>query len=125
MVDVSVAGGIVTFRVRGLHKLWALRSKIRVPARDIVKVERGETMTREWAGWRLPGTWFPGVITAGSYLKKGQWSFWDVVSPERTIVVTTKGHRFSRLIVEVADPVAEMSRLETAMSRDHRSAVER
>ena len=81
---------------------------------DIVTVEPGETAAREWAGWRLPGTWFPGLITAGSYLKKGQWSFWDVVNPARTIAVTTRGHRFSRLIVEVADPAAEISRLEAA-----------
>ena len=117
MVEISVADGIVTFRVLGLHKLWALRSRVRVPAHDIVKVEPGETAAREaWAGWRLPGTWFFGLITAGTYLKKGQWSFWDVVRPAKTIAVTIKNHRFTRLIVEVADPGTDISRLEKAVA---------
>lgn len=117
MVDISIAGGVVTFRVLGLHKLWALRSKVRVPIRDIVKVEPGATVAREgWAGWRLPGTSFPGLITAGSYLKRGQWSFWDVVRPGKAIAVTLKEHRFTRMIVEVADPTAEVQRLEQALA---------
>ena len=62
----------------------------------------------------MPGTSVPGLITAGSYLKEGQWSFWDVVRPPKTISVTLRNHRFSRLIVEVADPVAAIARLQHA-----------
>jgi len=117
MVDISIAEGMVTFRVVGLHKLWAVRSKVRVPIRNIVQVGPGEPIVGEgWAGWRLPGTWFPGLITAGSYLKSGQWSFWDVMRPAQTIAVTLKEHRFSRLIVEVADPAAEILRLKQALA---------
>lgn len=117
MVDISIVDGVVTFRVLGLHKLWAVRSKVRVPIEKIVEVEPGEPIVAEgWAGWRLPGTWFPGLITAGSYLKSGQWSFWDVVTPARTIAVTLREHRFSRLVVEVADPAAEIARLRQALA---------
>ena len=117
MVDIGIANGVVTFRVRGLHKLWALRSNVRVPIRSIVRVEPGETTARKGgAGWRLLGTCLPGLITAGSYAKSGQWSFWDVVRPARTIAVTVKEHRFTRVIVEVADPTAEVSRLREALT---------
>ena len=118
MVHISVADGVVTFDVLGLHKLWALRSRIRVPAHEIVDVGPGAPVVRdEWPGWRLPGTSLPGIITAGSYLKRGEWSFWDVIRPARTIAVTTRNHRYRCLIVEVADPVGEIARLQSAASR--------
>jgi len=117
MVDIGIANGVVTFRVLGLHKLWALRSKVRVPIRDIVQVEPGETAAREaGVGWRLPGMCLPGLITAGSYVKSGQWSFWDVVRPAKTIAVTLNDHRFTHVIVEVADPTAELLRLREALA---------
>src|SRR5688572_27292230 len=117
MVRIRVADGIVTFDVIGLHKLWTLRSRIRIPAHDIVGVGPGAPVAREeWPGWRLPGTSVPGLITAGSYLKGGEWSFWDVVRPARAIAVTTQNQRYRRLIVEVADPVAEIARLQGAAS---------
>ena len=110
-----MADSTVTFTVVGLHKVWALRSRIRIPAADIVDVGPGEPIVRqEWPGWRLPGTSLPGVITAGSYFKDGKWSFWDVVRPSRAIAVTLRNHRFSRLIVEVADPVAVIALLQQA-----------
>ena len=115
MVRVAVVDGVVTFTIVGLHKVWALRSRIRIPAADIVDVTPGEPLVREeWPGWRLPGTSLPGVITAGSYFKNGQWSFWDVVQPSRAIAVTLRNHRFARLVVEVAEPVVVIGLLQRA-----------
>jgi hypothetical protein len=117
MVRIDVSGGVVTFTVLGLHKLWSLRSRISIPAADIVDIAPGEPAVRgEWPGWRLPGTSVPGVITAGSYLKSGAWSFWDVVRPAKAIAVTTKNQRFRRVIVEVADPTEEILRLQRAVA---------
>ena len=113
MVRIDAADGVVTFTVVGLHKLWALRSRIRVAATDIVDVGPGEPVVRqEWPGWRLPGTSVPGLITAGSYVKQGAWSFWDVVRPSKVIAVTLRNHRFSRLVIEVADPIGDIARLQ-------------
>jgi cytochrome c-type biogenesis protein CcmH/NrfG len=115
VVEIEVTGGVITFRVLGLHKLWALRSSVRVPLRSIVEAQLGEAVARElWKGWRLPGTAFPGVITAGSYLKSGEWTFWDVVHPAKSLLVTLRDHRYARLVVEVADPSKEMRRINEA-----------
>jgi hypothetical protein len=103
MVDISIEDGVATFRIEGLHKLWALKSRIVVPVQDIVAVEGPEAVSR-WAGWRVAGTWLPGVITAGTFRQDGQWTFWDVGRSEAAIVVTLRGRWYSRLIVEVARP---------------------
>ena len=116
MVDIGITDDYVTFRVAGLHKLWALKSRVRVALRNIVEVQAGaEAVPSGWAGWRLPGTYLPGVITAGSYRKNGLWTFWDVVRPAKALVVTLKGHRYARLVVEVARPEEEVHRLKQAI----------
>ena len=117
MVDISITDEVVTFRIRGLHKLLALRSKIRVPLRSIVAVEPGEAATGAARGWRLFGSWIPGLITAGTFARDGQWWFWDVVRPTRALAITLTQHRYSRLIVEVADPGDALLRLRQALAR--------
>jgi hypothetical protein len=115
VVDIDVDGGVVTFRVTGLHKLWALKSRIVVPVQDIVAVEGPDAIPRS-AGWRVAGTAMPGVITAGTYRRDGAWTFWDVVQAHQAIVVTVRGRWYSRLVVEVANPDRARGLLTVAMA---------
>jgi len=117
MVDIHIEDGLATFRIAGLHKLWAFKSRIVVPVDDIVAVEGAEAAPR-WAGWRIAGTWMPGVITAGTFRKDAQWTFWDVTQWDAAIVVTLRGHRYSRLIVEVARPDDARQLLTRAMAHN-------
>ena len=103
MVNIHIEDGVATFTIAGLHKLWALKSRIVVPVQNIVAVDGPEAAPR-WAGWRVAGTWMPGLITAGTFRQDAQWTFWDVAQPHATIVVTLRGHWYSRLIIEVARP---------------------
>ena len=103
MVSIHIEDGVATFRIAGLHKLWALKSRIVVPVQDIVAVDGSEAAPR-WAGWRVAGTWMPGLITAGTFREDAQWTFWDVAQSHAAIVVTLRGHWYSRLIIEVAHP---------------------
>ena len=118
MVSIHIEDGVATFRIAGLHKLWALKSRIVVPVQDIVAVDGSEAAPR-WAGWRIAGTSMPGLITAGTFRRDAQWTFWDVAQPDAAIVVTLHGHWYSRLIVEVARPDDARQLLTQAMARSH------
>ena len=120
MVEIHIKDGLATFRIVGLHKLRALKSRIVVPVQDIVAVERSEAAPR-WAGWRIAGTWVPGIFTAGTFRQDGGWTFWDVAQPHAAIVVTLRGHWYSRLIVEVERPDDARHLLTRAMSGGHAS----
>ncbi len=120
MVSIDIEDGVATFRITGLHKLWALKSRIVVPVQDIVAVDGSETVPRS-AGWRIAGTSMPGVITAGTFRKDGGWSFWDVAQPHAAIVLTLHGHWYSRLIIEVARPDEARRLLTQAMQDSHAS----
>ena len=115
MIDVSIHGGQVVFEPRGLSRLWTMRRRIVVPLSSIRRVRRAPPGSGLgwWKGWRLPGTHLPGVITAGQYLREGSWEFWDVRGAgERAIEVDLSGTHFSRLVIDVADPDAEVARLQ-------------
>ena len=120
MVNIHIEDGLATFQIAGLHKLWALKSRIVVPVQDIVAVDGPEAAPR-WAGWRMAGTSMLGLITAGTFRQDAQWTFWDVVQRHAAIVVTLRGHRYSRLIVEVARPDDARQMLARAMARIYAS----
>jgi hypothetical protein len=113
MVEIQVDDNQVTFDVRGLHKLWAFKSKVEVPRAAVLSVRRlapGEARGF-WKGWRVPGTHLPGVIVAGTFLRDGERHFWDVIHSDRAIEVELVGQRYDRLFVEVPDPDAALHAL--------------
>jgi hypothetical protein len=57
---------------------------------------------------RMPGTYLPGVIKAGSYYRyrDGRWSFWDVCDRRKAVVIELRDEPYARLVVEVEEPRA-------------------
>lgn len=106
MVEVHLRDGSVDIEVRGLHKLWALKRRLRVPVSSIKNVRRvpPRSLSLLWKGWRAPGTHVPGVITAGTFYKRGERHFWDVRDPRRAIEIELHDAEYDRIFVEVDDP---------------------
>lgn len=120
MVDIAIRGGTAVLEPRGWSRIWTLRRRVVIPISAIRRVRRApaDLVRGIWHGWRLPGTQLPGVIIAGSYLKDGEWTFWDVRGKgARAIEIGLSGTRYSRLVVDVADPDAEVARLTAARAR--------
>jgi hypothetical protein len=116
MVNLQVKDDAVEVEVLGLHKVWALRSRLRVPLSAVAAVRRldADSVRGWWKGWRVPGTHLPGVIVAGTYYRDGQRHFWDVRDGARAIEVELVGDRYDRLFLEVEDPDQAIRELETA-----------
>lgn len=116
MVHISIENSTALFEVQGLHKLWAFKSRLMVPLAHIADVHAGDPalLRSLWKGIRLPGTYLPGVLVAGTYYKGGERVFWDVRNTERAIVVELTDEPYRRLIVEVANPAAEVARFQAA-----------
>src|SRR5690606_23249061 len=86
-VDVRIEGDTVVFDVRGLHKLWAFKSRLAVPRASVLGARHGPEAVRGWKGWRVPGTHVPGLLIAGTFYRDGHRIFWDVRDPANTVVV--------------------------------------
>lgn len=118
MVELSVRSGVLLVTVRGFSKVWALKSRIEVPVRSIRSVRHDpDTARQRWKGLRFPGTHVPFLITAGTFYRKGERVFWDVVDAERAVVVELEDHRYDRLVVQVDDPKSAVRLIRSHASR--------
>jgi hypothetical protein len=116
VVDLSIAEGKLVLHVRGADQLWALKSTLEIPLQHIAGVRADPEIARSWwHGLRLVGTNLPGVITAGTFYQHGQCIFWDVHNPDNTIVIDLRDERYGELIVEVADPSAAISTIQSML----------
>jgi hypothetical protein len=110
MVTIEVQDNNYVFHMKGLHKIWALKSKITVPKNDVIKAYQDQEELHKFCGFRV-GTYVPFVIIAGTYFLKGKKNFWDMTREKNTIIVELKNHYYSKLYIEVENPENAMSLL--------------
>ena len=73
MITISKEEGNFHFKVEGLHKLWALKSQLTIPVNNVVRAYQDRDALSGWRkGIRMPGTYVPGLITAGTFYKSGE-----------------------------------------------------
>lgn len=113
MVTVTKKADTFLFEVEGLHKIWALKNQLSIATKNIVRAYQDDSELTGWKGWRMPGTHIPYVITAGTYYKNGDRTFWDVVNKENAIIIKLKDEKYQKLIIEVDNPTAVIQLLQT------------
>jgi hypothetical protein len=108
MVAINKSDNNFIFEVKGLHKLWALKHKITIPMENIQSVKHTPEMGKGWKnirfGLRMPGTYIPFVIKAGTYYTCDKIAFWDVIHSKNCITVALKDSNYNELVIEVANP---------------------
>ena len=112
MVEIRTEGDHVAFEVQGWDKLWALSSKLMIPASNIVRARPAPGVEMKWFdALKLAGTGIPPLFRAGTFLQHGEMVFWDVRDREKAIIVDLEHERFKKLIIEVADPAQAVATL--------------
>src|SRR5688572_21794200 len=116
MVDLTIKGDKLRLQVKGLDRLWAMRSRLDIPLTSVRAVRIDPTIARGlWKGVSAPGTHIPGLIIAGTFYQDDKRIFWDVHDAEKTVVIDLVGQRFDQLIVEVDDPESVVKMIESAI----------
>ena len=116
MTEVIVTDGKLVIEVQGWDKLWSMTSRLEIPLENVIDVRPADDQV---GGVRMLGTCVPGVVTAGTFLQEGSWVFWDVHDPAKAIAVDLRDERYSKLIIEVADPAATIRALRRALTPAH------
>jgi hypothetical protein len=117
-VEVVVDDDRLVARLRGLNKLWALRGEVAVP---IDKVKLARVATADGADRpklplvRVPGTFVPWLIAAGTFKGKGRIEFWAVHRGQELLVVELDHAAYDRLVLQVADPAAAAATVNAAV----------
>src|SRR5579884_2003346 len=100
MARIGIADGNLTVHMEGWDRILALKSTITIPLEHVVDAEADlAEASVVFHGLRLPGTSLPGVITAGSYLKQGEWSFWDVHDPHKAVTIHLRDEHYAKVVV--------------------------
>lgn len=110
MVTIEKNDSNFIFEIKGMHKLWALKSQLVIPTEHIITAYPN-TKSLNWLGLRMPGTQIPGLITAGTFLADEGDIFCDVVNKENAIMIELKDERYTKLIIEVENPKAAIELL--------------
>ncbi len=117
MARVTVENDTLVVEVEGLDKLWALRSRLAIPLANVRGATHDPGIARDRKGIRAAGTYWPGVITAGTFHHEGERVFWDVHNPDKAVVIELADERYARLVIEVDDPRAAVGLIERATTR--------
>ena len=116
MARVEIGNDTLTVHMEGMDRLLALKSSITVPLSHVAGAHVDvDEASRVYHGLRLPGTNVPGVVTAGSYLRSGQWSFWDVHDPAKAVVIELRDEHYAKCVVGVDDPEATAREIQRAI----------
>lgn len=123
MVEISVEGDTLAVEVLGWSKLWCLKSRVDIPLRCLRQVRAdGELPKGFWL--RMPGTYIPRVIKAGSYWNGARWSFWDVRRRrDNVLLIELSGWKYDYLVVEVNNPTTTMQSVRSAIDRTRASRL--
>lgn len=118
MAEISVDGHSMVVEMHGADKLWALHSRMVIPLAHVAgaRIDAGAVRDSWGSGLKLGGARIPGHLTAGTFRQEGDWVFWDVHDPDRSLIVDLHDEHYARLVVEVDDPVASAALVNGALS---------
>ena len=105
----------IVLKFEGIEQLYALRRQLTVQKSSVVSAEY-IAVFKDWQKieLRLPGTFLPGVILAGSFYTSNGWDFiyglkprgWTRPTLHGVLVIETPKQRFRRIIVTVSETQA-------------------
>ena len=95
--------------LEGWEKILAVKGKaLKIPLEHIVSVST-HLPVHTWMDIRIPGTFLPGLIRAGTYYakrapeKRWLWEFWYVVKGQETLTIELNRGRYHRIVLGVED----------------------
>lgn len=123
MTTIELTDTMLIVNVEGFDKILALKSQLQVPLSHVVDAEidphTDEEFRRLFIGIKAPGTGLAGVVRAGTWYTDEGKVFWDIHHPENAITIHLADDTYSKLLVEVANPVEAVAAIQEAIQ--HRS----
>jgi hypothetical protein len=117
MATVEITHDTLVVHVTGIDRVLAFKSTITVPLDHVAVIDQDlDEASVVFHGLKLPGTGIPGVVTAGSFLRHGEWTFWDVHDPAKAVVIRLHDEHYRRLVVGVENPEEAIERTRAALS---------
>ncbi|OGT29634.1 MAG: hypothetical protein A3E87_06095 [Gammaproteobacteria bacterium RIFCSPHIGHO2_12_FULL_35_23] len=115
MVKISILDNYLLISIQGWHKVWALKSSIKIPLKNIENAKLNLGIKKYPTGLRIPGTNIYPFLVAGTYRGMKN-EFWDVRHWNNSIIIETKGnYKYKQLILEVDNPQETVNLINTSI----------
>lgn len=111
MVTVEISGENVKIKVIGIHRLWALKREIMFMKKNIVQIKITDKSLRP-PFLRMPGTYIPKLIAAGTFYWKKRKEFWDTDFKKEAIEIDLKNEKYTKIVVNVLNVSEVMKSLQ-------------
>ena len=115
MNTITITDTTLIVEPRGFDKIFAFKSKIEVPLAHVQGATFDPGFTQEPKGIRAPGLGLPGKW-AGTFILKGEKSFWNVSNATSTIVIRLVDEEYAQLILTVEQPKDTVDAINKAIS---------
>jgi hypothetical protein len=117
MAEVELTEDVLLIHVRGLDRIFALKSRLEIPLSHVLGAEADPELGHPewWKSLRLTATQIPWVVTAGTFYQEGERVFWDVHDPEKVVVIRLSDERYARVVIGVEDPASTAKAIEAAI----------
>lgn len=116
MVKIEIADDQLKVTIEGFDKALSLKTHLDVPLSHVKGARPDPEAAKGRQGIRAPGAYFPGLVTAGSFRKDGEWAFFDIHNPDKALVIDLNHEHYKRLVVEVEDPQQTAKLINDALS---------
>jgi hypothetical protein len=116
MPTVTIDRDVIRITLHGWERVWALKGGVTIPLAHVRSVAIAPRDLRP-KGLRAPGSYLPGVITAGTWRWRGVKEFWSVRHKSKALALELSDDNYTRVVVEVDDPTRVAAEIERALSQ--------
>jgi hypothetical protein len=117
--EIKIEGNTVIFQLRGVDKLLAIKSALRIPIEHIVGVSTERANWDPFKQLRVGGSYVPGVVKDGRYYDpKTGLLFYEMHNPENCVTVSLRDERYKKIIFEVQDKESAAKLLNDAIRKN-------
>ena len=95
---------------------WGMHKSLTVPGNQVVGAQ---ALGKSWwktLGLRVPGTALPGLMIAGTYLRKGDKAFVSWTRGKQVLQINLRDGAYNRIVVGVDDAEALAEEINTAIT---------
>ncbi|MDR3222495.1 MAG: hypothetical protein LBT66_01985 [Methanobrevibacter sp.] len=123
MVSAKIDGNDLVFDISLSHKIFALKSQMRIPLDKIVEVSIPENLkldvvyTVKDHNWRVAGSNIPYLYRGGTFIEHGKKVFWDVHNTNKDIQLILDNDFYAKVYIEVDNPQEAVVTINKALKR--------
>jgi hypothetical protein len=114
-MQLSISDQTLNIDLDGWEQLWAFyfNADLKVPLAHITEVST-ELPASDWREVRLPGTFLPGVIKAGTYYTPNGREFWYVTQRDRYLTLKLENEFYNRIVLAIDDNLLWAERIRSS-----------